>query len=67
MTLQKSAIRVVPGLMAVGIASKATKLLPKVKKGKIKPVKMKKFIKTTGEVLVGTALIKPVSNLAASI
>ena len=59
-------LKIVPGLMALGLVGHSMKALPKIKmdKGKttIKPVKLKKLIKIGIGTMIAVPIIKGVAN-----
>ena len=66
MTMQKSVLKVVPGLMAVGVLGRAAGMAKKSLKQK-KKFKTKNLIKGSAEILIGTALITPTAQMIQSI
>ena len=59
-SFHKPVVKLVPGMMALGVLGESIKLTKK-------PIKPKKLIKGGAALLIGIGLIKPVSNMAASI
>jgi len=68
MTTQKDILKIVPGVMSLGVLGSALKTIPKNpfvnKNPKSKPVNQpKKLVKGFADIIIGTALIKPVADL----
>ena len=59
--METKILKIVPGVMAVGLLGKNLKLLPKGKN--FKPAKTKTFVKTGITNLVGISLIKATAGM----
>lgn len=58
----KEIIKIVPGLQATALAVRATEMVPKNPKMKIKKP-AKRFLEGSTKILFGTALIKPTAKM----
>lgn len=63
----KQIAKTIPGFMSLALVGESIKLVPKFKKGKIKPVKSKKLVKGFTNLIVGTSLIKPVADITLAL
>ena len=63
----KPVARLIPGFMALGVLGRAVKLVPKKVLDKKPKVKPKKLVKGFTDIIVGTALIKPVAGIVGKL
>jgi len=64
--VHKTVLKIVPGTMALAVAGRALKMVPRKIKMKRKP-KRKKMTKGFVDIMVGTALIKPTADIVAGV